>query len=469
MKSALRRRALHAALLLLVPLGAACDGLLDVDTSGILTPDDLEGSGPASIAPMVFGVVGNYQEAVDGIVEYGAVMTDEMIASGPFGSRLQVDARFIQPQNFELTAAVYLPLHQARHLADTTALILQQRLQDADYASVVGDILAGMSLSKLYGGYSRVWLAELYCWSILTGVTPEPAPLLPDARMRQALQLLRETEAQALVAGYADVRLAALVGQARAHLWLREYEQAAAIAARVPRAFVYNAEYSQNSVTQYNEVYATTWGDAAAVASTVGSGEVLGRGNERFEHFDQFVALNLIVVRPGGIVAETASIPVMLQTLYKRQDSDIMIASGVEAILIRAEAAVRGGRTAEATQLLNDLRADYSLRVALSSKVDLPAPEDQLEPLALTGNVRSDLKTIADERARELWLTGDRFVTSRRFRRDSFGIDLFPPVKTTLGGADDTAFPIAQRELDANPNLSPGQACPPGQTIGSWR
>jgi hypothetical protein len=468
MKPSVRRRLLEGALFLLALCLASCEGILDVDDSGVLTPDDLDAAGPASIAPIVFGVVGTYQEAADGIAGLAAVFTDEMIAAGPFGSFQQLDARFVQPLNPDLTGSVYIPLHMARHLADTTVLVLQQRLQDPAYSSVTSDILAGLSLGKLYGGYSRVWLAEMFCWSILTGVTPEPAPLLPDVRMRQALQLLREAEGQALVAGFTDVRMAALVGQARAHLWLREYEQAAAIAARVPRAFVYNAEYSQNSVEQYNEVFMTTWGDATPIVATVGDGTIVQRGTEKFEHLEQFIGLNLIAVQPPGFRAETASIPVMLQLLYKRQDSEIMMASGVEAILIRAEAAVRGGRTAEATELLNDLRADYSLRVAVSSRVDLPAAADLLQPITLNGNVRDGLKAIGDERARELWLTGDRFTTSRRFRRDGLGVDLFP-AKAVFGGGDDAAFPIAQRELDANPNLTGNQACPPGQTIGSWR
>jgi hypothetical protein len=54
-------------------------------------------------------------------------------------------------------------------------------------------------------------------------------------------------------------------------------------------------------------------------------------------------------------------------------------------------------------------------------------------------------------------------------RADPLRIDLFPPVKTLGGGGDDTAFPIPQLELDANPNLSSAQACPAGQSIGSWR
>ena len=192
-------------------------------------------------------------------------------------------------------------------------------------------------------------------------------------------------------------------------------------------------------------------------------------GNERWEHFDQFVALNLIVPRPFGFFAENATIPVMLQMLYQRQDSEILMASGTEAMLIRAEAAVRTGQTAPAEQLLNDLRSDFSLRMQLFSRVGLPQASDQLEPLTLTGDDATDLKTVADERARELWLTGDRLTTSRRFRMDEPGIDLFPPVKDLIGGGDDTAFPIVQLELDSNPNLTETMACPAGQALGSWR
>ena len=58
-------------------------------------------------------------------------------------------------------------------------------------------------------------------------------------------------------------------------------------------------------------------------------------------------------------------------------------------------------------------------------------------------------------------------ATSRRLLVD--GIDLFPQVKTTLGGGDDTAFPIPQNELATNPVLGSGDACPPGQAVGFWR
>ena len=464
-----RSRFRPCAPLVLGLFAAGCEGILDVDTSGVLTPDDLDAAGPSSIVPIINGVIYDYHEAVDDIVRYAAVFTDEMISAGSFDQRLQVDLRRIQPSNPAITNAVYTPLHQARHLADTTFLVLQSRLSNPDYSSVTGNIRAGMALSKLYGGYSRLWLGELYCWSILSGTYPESAPVLPDARMRHALQVLREAESAATVIGYQQVQLAALVGQARAHLWLGEYEQAAAVAARVPRQFVYQAEYSQNSPSQYNEVYAETHGDASPIVTTVGDGAVSGRGFEVFEHFEQFAGLNLIAVRPPGFFAQSSTIPVNVQLLYTRKDSEMTIASGVEALLIRAETDVRFGRTADAAALLNDLRSDYSFRVAVSSRVEFPGPGFSLEPITLTGNMSDDLKVIADERARELWLTGDRFTTSRRFRREAVGFDLFPPVKTPNGGGDDVAFPIAQEELDANPNLTSAQACPADQMIGSWR
>ena len=219
---------------------------------------------------------------------------------------------------------------------------------------------------------------------------------------------------------------------------------------------------------QYNELYAVTWGDTQGIEWTVGNGGAPTRGNERWEFLDQFVRLNLLRVGPDGFRANDSNIPVALQLLYNRQESSVLMASGIEAALIQAEAAVRAGQTATAAQLLNALRSDYSLRLLLRSRVDLPSAGNQLAPLTLTGNLLFDLKIVADERARELWLTGDRMTTSRRFRLE-LGIDLFPSVKTAIGGGDDIAFPIPQLELDTNPNLGTDEACPADQVLGGWR
>lgn len=472
MKPGLRRRVQSARVLLtgtcLFALGA-CDGILNVDDSGIIVPGDLDAAGTAAVPALVNGMVGNYHSALGSIIRYAAMLTDEMIMSETFETNLQVDRRRILVNNASLTGSLYTPIHRARLQADTTVVLLQRHQQNPAFDTISVQLTEGIALGKLYGGYTRIWLAELYCWSILTGMFPEEAPVLPNDRMRDALIFLEQAEGIAAAAGLANIRLAAITGQARAHLWLRNFATAAILANQVPRDFTFRAEYSNNNPGQYNELYAVTWGDAAAIRMTVGDGTSSLRGNERWEHFDRFVALNLLRVRPSGFTAFVSSIPVNLQMLYNRPDREVLVASGVEAQLIRAEAAVRAGQTSAAATLLNDLRSDYSLRATIRWGVTPPTGASGLDSLTLTGNLRPDVKRVADERARELWLTGDRQTTSRRLRRDPLFIDLYPPVKTGIGGGDDVAFPIVQLELDANPRLSLADACPAGQQAGSWR
>jgi hypothetical protein len=463
----------------LVPLAAtvaalsACNSILEVDQGGIIDVDDLADAGPSAVANLVAGVVGAYQEAADDIVRYAALLTDEMIMSGTFETRIDVDRRRIQPSNATLTSGLYTILHVSRMQADTVVAMLQERLGDPAFDSVEVDMREGIALGKLYGGLSRLWMGELYCWSILTGMYPESQPVLPNVRVQQARGFLQDAEDDAGPLGRDDIRLAAIAGQARAQLWLGNYSQAEILAQAVPRDFTFWSEYSYNDVDQFNELYMFTWGDEEQIHWTVGDGTTFDRGNERFEHFDEFVSLNLIDVEPDGYAAVRSSVPVMLQQLYSRPDSRILVASGVEAQLIRAEAAVRAGQTAAAATLLNDLRSDYSLRATILWGVDPPAPADQLQPLTLVDSLTQDLKTVADQRARELWLTGDRLTTARRLRRDASllpdTIDLFPAPKLSVGGGDDIAFPIVELELEANPNLGAGNACPVPQVIGAWR
>ena len=85
----------------------------------------------------------------------------------------------------------------------------------------------------------------------------------------------------------------------------------------------------------------------------------------------------------------------------------------------------------------------------------------------LTGDLLSDLNTVADECARELWITGD-FLTTSRWFRVHLSVDIFPPVRESVGGGDDISFPIPHLELDTNPSLGTDMACPAGQAIGAW-
>jgi len=232
---------------------------------------------------------------------------------------------------------------------------------------------------------------------------PETAPVMPDDRIAH----LPKAEAEGGALGLLPVRLASVVGQARAYLWLGNYDPASALAGLVPRGFTYRAEYSGNNPDQYDGIYSFTWGDPESICWTIGDGTAASSGG----------ALGA----PGGISG-----------------------AGVSSKPAR--------------------------RLHCSFQRGVPTlGADPLSPIVLSGDPMADLRAVVDERARELWLTGNRHSTARRLRRDlATDIDLFP-TKTPAGGGDDIALPISQIELDNNLSLRAGNACPAGQFPGSWR
>ncbi|HEU6450940.1 MAG TPA: RagB/SusD family nutrient uptake outer membrane protein, partial [Gemmatimonadaceae bacterium] len=102
-----------------------------------------------------------------------------------------------------------------------------------------------------------------------------------------------------------------------------------------------------------------------------------------------------------------------------------------EARLIEAEVKLRGSDPGGAADIVNDLRSSHW----------------GLGAISFSGDLATDLPVMARERARELWLTGERLPTLRRYLKD--GVDLFPGGKQ----GDNTCFPVPQRELDTNPNF----------------
>lgn len=448
-------RRLPALLLggLVAVAAAGCDqGILDTNDPDNVQPGDFED--PSSIGTVINGFTGDFSVAVQNYVLYTGLFTDEFILSGTFPTRKEVDDRDIVPDNATLTGAMYTNLHVVLQQADKAVVVFEGF---AGQEGVDEDLrLNGLALAKLYGAYTRLMLAEAYCQSILGGPEGESAPVLPDARMQEALALFAEAEQAAVDAGRSDVETAARVGQARANLWLRNFSQAATIAATVPSDFLFFADYSNNDPSQYNQVYAFTYGDQQALRWTVGNGSEPARANEKFAYYDEWVSLGRILEQPPSFRSFDSSIEVYLQTLYGSgvfppsgpgQTADIIVASGFEADLIEAEAAVRAGNAGGAAAIVDPILAGANVAADDGSSLTFA-------PANFTGDLANDLAEIARARAAALWLTGERFGTFRRFLDD--GVDLFPDKP-----GDDTAFPVVQQELDNNPNIS--AACPTGK------
>jgi hypothetical protein len=411
------RLALAAGLVAL----SACSSDLQVTDPVNLTPDDLGASAPIGIT--INGARGAFQRAYDRHVLYTDLLSDAMVAAGTFPYQAEVDDRVIRANNEGLLGDMYVPLSVARFMADTASAILEQAKGGAGVDESAR--LEAVALARYFGGYTRALLAEGYCASAIAG----GAALSSDDRMKDALAVFQDAETKASAAGKADLVAAARLGQARAQLWLANYPAAATAAALVPATgLAINAVYSNASVAQKNFIARETYGIDEAIRWSVGDGTVTFLGKEKFAYFDDFIAIGLIKRRPD-LSAFNSVVPVVGQTKMLTGDAPIPMATSAEAQLIRAEAALRASDRSGAEGFVNPLRAKWSLA-----------------GISFTGPLAADLRVLAEERARELYLTGERLTTLRRYLKD--GVDLFPTGKSGTA----TCFPVPQQELDTNPN-----------------
>ena len=446
-------RALTAVGVLAVGL-SACN--LDVSDPDIVTPEDA--ADPASIPAVIAGMVGDFQLAFDDWARDGALFTDEFLLAGTFPTRQEMNQRRILVQNVTSNTDLWEKIHVNRFSADIAVEVLSGVLGDPEIDQEI--IQRGIAFGQYYGAYARVMLAEMFCQSILGGGEPEAvnyesAPIGPDARMEQALALFQQAESSATAAGEADLAEAARVGQARANMWLGNYSAAAAAAASVSPGFIFDSEYSSNTPAQYNEVYTLTYGDTEVIRYSVGDGLLASRNNERFPFYDEWVAVGLVNPDPGpSFLSFDRSVPVRLQTIYgggtppptaTGQAAGMIIASGFEADIIKAEDMYRNGDLAGAAALIN-------------SRITNPAlnPHGKtFSPVAFTGTFATDIVEIGRAYLAGLWLAGNRLHFVRRVLRND-NVDLYPP----LTDGSDTAFPVPQQELDNNDDMS--QSCPSG-------
>ncbi len=421
---ALARTVLRSGRSLMLAAGlvatVACNDMLRVDDPVNLTPDDLQGG---ATALTVNGVRGAFQSMFDYYVMHTAILTDEMILAGTFPYRAEMDARSITSNNEGLLGDLYTPLSTARFMADTAIAILDAA---AGGGGDETERLKGIALSKYYAAYTRMLLAEAFCKSAING----GQGLTSDERMADALAAFQDAGTAAQAAGDAELVAASKLGEARANLWLGQYPAAASAAGAVPNTLSFKAFYSTASVAQKNKIVRLTYAIDEARRFTVGDGSLDFTGHEKWAYFDEWETLGLLQKRPD-LTSFNAAVPVVLQLKYPTADAPIVMASGAEARLIEAEVKLRGSDPGGAAAIVNDLRSSHW----------------GLGAISFSGDLATDLPVMARERARELWLTGERLPTLRRYLED--GVDLFPGGKQ----GTDTCFPVPQRELDTNPNF----------------
>lgn len=464
-----------------------CDGtLLDVEDPDNVQP--AESLTPADVPARLAGVVNDFNNMYDFYVLYAGLLTDEFVLAGTFPTREEIDARTPNDDNGSIDENVWEPLQVSRATADELDRQLTAGIESGAFADIEGQAREAQTISRLFGGYDRVLLSELFCQSIFGGQAdvprfgdeePETAPLTSDERMAEARDVLASAGAAATAAGLEPERQAALIGQARAELWLGNHQAAADLVADVPTDFVFTVDYSDQTITLENEVFQQTWNiNTGGLRWTVGNGTDPARGNERWAYLDEWIGQGLLI--PADIAADEVGVaafngtsPVTLQTLYAGRDGStgadapIVLASGWEARMIEAENEIRNGDPEVAQQIVNDLltdpdqpanpivlRVQPSLADPASSSAFVTEQLAAFDPVDFTGDPASDLTQLARARSAGLWLTGERQATFRRFiSRD--GLDLYPVRRGTA-----ISLPVPDAEVDNNENIS--QNCPSG-------
>jgi len=424
---------------------------LDVTDPDIVEPEDVY-EDPNSVSLILAGLVEDFQSGMDLYVLFSGMFVDEFIHANTYPNQIRVDRREILPGEVR---EPYVQLHVSRMSADV-ALSSFERMQENPGADP--ELLRrGIAYALYYGAYARLLLAEMYCQSILGGGDPtaagfEPAPLLPDERMRDALARFAEAEEAAGAAGLQDLAKAARIGRARSQMWLGEYSAAASLIAGVDPEFRFLARYSSNSPLQWNYVYAYTHGDVVEIRYTVGDGSAPQRFLERFAFYDEWVDIGLIDPEPAPRFR--VFIPGSLQLIYGGREvppnptgraAPIIIASGFGAAIMQAEAAYRAGDLVQAELLING---------RLTTGVN---PHGKtFAPVRFTGDFEADIREIGRAYSAGLWLTGHRLGFMRRVVRND-GVDLYPAEQP----GRDTAFPLMLQEVDNNPSVD--EACPTGR------
>lgn len=404
----------------------ACDldTLLEVDTPDLVTPEDIQGARGAEL--FAAGALGQFQEVFGGSqIVLSGLLADEFHYTGVFPPLQSFDARTWGGGVVDGVVG-YGALHGAR-----------VGLENA--AAVVAEFLPGDSrLAEMHAlaGYSYVFFGEHFCSGVPFGATT------PSGATTQGLQ--RSTEqtfsialekfalTTQFAAGSADLAYLASVGAARTLVDLGLYAEAAAEVSSVPTEWLYMMRYKAGaSSSQENRIY-----QRSQIGRDISLSDLEGSNGLPFRS-ETDARVPWTTDGTNGADNQT---PHFALAKYTSLEDDIVLASGIEARLVEAEAALHTGDVVLMMTKLNELRETMALG-------------DMTDPGTLDGRV--DL--LFSERARWMFATAHRLGDLRRLIRQ-YGRSaetVFPVGAHHRGGfyGEDVDVGIPDTE-DANPNFS---------------
>ncbi len=361
-----------------------CDALTDVDAPDVVQPADVDNAeGAAAFAAAAIGdLYSNYST----LVANASRFSDEFRIAAPFNTWAAVDYR---EQALTFTEWGPTGMHRARTFAQ---LGIDLSLKHApDDRTAIGQLYAVRGLVPMFLGEvncNGTPLSDIVDFNAVFGgpITSDSMTSVAVAEFDRALEY---------AAGDERIRNLARVARGRALTNLGRFSDAAASVAGVPTDYLYNAEFTSAGQGTANPLFYNNTTPTAFGAITVSNREG-GNGLDFVEANDPRVPTAHVGTGGDG---ETEMYHF---TTYGDQYAPVAIASGIEARLIEAEAALQGGG-GNWLGILNDLRATA-----------IAPPMDALEDPG-TPDARVDL--LFRERAFWLFGTGHRMGDLRRLLR----------------------------------------------------
>lgn len=428
------------------------DSLLEVQDPDIVEPTNARS--PAGSVAVANGALGRLRGITAGSEStwmFGGLLVDEWGTSSTFIQNDETDWRKIQDNNSQVQGMLRR-LYQVRTAANQAIALLKEF--NATRTSLIGEMYFAR-------GFAELQLASDFCNGIplSDGAGEEikfgqPLPVATVfstaiASFDSALQVTTGTDAQSVL-----IQRAARVGKARAQLGSNQFAAAATTVAGIPTAFRYQTTFSLT--TSDNIIW--NQGLSARRYSVADSLE----GNSRnllvrnaipfFSARDPRLPVTdtRVVGQDGGTFVRTTS-------LYDRL-TPIDVVSGLDARLVEAEAALRGGNRPGWLTIMNALRTGPD-RITQVGTVVLAA----LPPLTLPTTDTAAVSLHFREKAFWTFSRGQRLGDLRRLVRQ-FGRapqNVYPegPHYKTLNYGADVVLPVTTDETSGNPELKGKAAC----------
>ena len=400
-----------------------CVDIFSTDVPG--DPNVISADEDFTLEQTLVGATAKLFQAYDVSIVWSGKFGDEFVNSGTAPGIQDWDRRDVGSDccgGSQRSSSIGSPSYVVMQQATRMASLLREGIAGGEFPEVGDQLTEAPEFARAatFEGFSKIWLADLFCSVAFDGTGPELTSL-------EAYEVAEDRFSQALASSgiEPDVRQAAHLGRARVRLLLGDEAGAVSDAGQVAPDFEWLAEYSTNSFAEQNMVHFRIWS---------------------FGNWSVGPAFRDLTVDDTGspdprVQLEVNPIPAFepSQDLYaplkvSSASSPLRIATGDEARYIIAE--VEGGQAA--VSIINEIRARHGV-------------DEQWSPSTTDPDEIRD--KVIDERKRTLFLDGVRLGDIRRYI-NKFDLDFFPtstPQGFPMGGQ--TCVPLPDIERNNNPGI----------------